>query len=39
MMHRAPYYIVYPFGTFTAVYLLCVWADAEDAKEDYEHRF
>lgn len=39
MMDRAPYYIVYPCGTFTAVYLLICWTDAEDAKEDYEHRF
>jgi hypothetical protein len=39
MMDRAPYYIVYPFGTFAAVYLAICWTDAEDAKEDYEHRF
>lgn len=39
MMDRAPYYIVYPFGTLAAVYLAICWTDAEDAKEDYEHRF
>jgi hypothetical protein len=39
MMHRAPYYIVYPGGTFTLLYLSIVWAEAVDAEEDYEHRF
>jgi len=35
---RFPTYM-YPFSSLAFVYVVMVWSEAEDHKEDYAHRF